>query len=73
MRGENKKDTIFISSSERMTQGCPLAMIGYGILLLSLMRKLKKEFEKNSTLLGTQIMVRLQVLWNHFFIFSETL
>ena len=58
MRGENKKDTIFISSSERMTQGCPLAMIGYGILLLSLMRKLKKEFDSpwyadNGTVAGT--------------------
>ena len=43
MRGECKT-AVFIHNKEGQTQGCPLAMLAYGILLLPLIRKLKKEF-----------------------------
>ena len=68
MRGENKKETHFIFCSERASQICPLAMIGYGILLLPLIRKLKKEFETNRLSLG-KMMVRRQLLWKAFVYF----
>ena len=44
VRGESKKKTIFLHSSEGSTQGCPLAMLGYGILLLPLIITLKTDF-----------------------------
>ena len=44
MRGDNKGSTVFLHSKEGITQGCPLAMLGYILLLLPLIRVLKKEF-----------------------------
>ena len=46
VRGESKKTTIFLLSSEGVTQGYPLAMAGYDILSLSLIIQLKSEFPK---------------------------
>ena len=43
-RGEKKKETVFLFSKEGVTQGFPLAMVGYGLLILPIIRKLKKEF-----------------------------
>ena len=43
VRCESKKKTIFLYSSEGSTQGCPLAMLGYGILLLPIIITLKTE------------------------------
>ena len=37
------KKTIFLHSKEGVTQGCVLAMIGYGLNTLPMARKLKKE------------------------------
>ena len=46
VRGESGKKTVFLVSSEGSTQGCPLAGLSYGILLLPLIIKLKTEFPK---------------------------
>ena len=40
------KKTVFIHSKEGQTQGCPLAMLVYGVSLLPLIRKLKREFRR---------------------------
>ena len=44
VRGESKTKTIFLHSSEGLIQGCPLAMLGYGILLRPLIITLKIDF-----------------------------
>ena len=44
MRGKKKKETVFLFNKEGVPQGCPLAIAGYGLLILPLIRKLKKEF-----------------------------
>ena len=36
MRGDKKSSTVFLHSKEGITQGCPLAMLGYGLLILPL-------------------------------------
>ena len=46
VRDEGKEKTFFLHSSEGATQGCPLAMVDYGVLLLQLTIKLKSEFPK---------------------------
>ena len=43
MRGETAKMTITLHSKEGVTQGCPLSMIGYAILILPLIKQLKSE------------------------------
>ena len=43
MRGEFKKN-VFIHSKKGQTQGCSLAILEYGILLLPLIRRIKREF-----------------------------
>jgi len=43
MRGNIKK-SVFILSKEGVVQGDPLVMVGYGLLLLLLIKKLKDEF-----------------------------
>ena len=44
LRGENKKESVFIFSREGIVQRCPLATTGCGLLVLPLIRKLKVEF-----------------------------
>ena len=44
MRGDKKGSTVFLRSKEGITQGYPLAILGYGLLLLPLIRVLKREF-----------------------------
>ena len=44
MRGEKKKETVFLFSKKGVTQGCPLTMVGYMLLIFPLNGKLKKEF-----------------------------
>ena len=44
VRGESKTKTIFLHSSEGLTQGCPLAMLGYSFLLFPLIITLKTYF-----------------------------
>ena len=50
VRGESGKTTIFLVSSEGSTQGCPLAGLSYGILLLPLIIQLNSEFPQVKSL-----------------------
>ena len=42
MREERKKEIILLYSKEGITQDCPLMMVGYRILVLPLIIKLKE-------------------------------
>ena len=44
LRGGNKKEVVFIFSREGIVQGCPIATTCYGLLVLTLIRKLKVGF-----------------------------
>ena len=41
MRGETASKTVILHSKEGVTQGCPLSMVGYAILMLPMMQLLK--------------------------------
>ena len=43
LRGKRAKDTVFLHSKEGVTQGCPLSMVAYALLILPLIKQLKKE------------------------------
>ena len=42
MRGDKKGSTVLLHSNEGITQGYTLTMLGYGLLILLLIRVLKK-------------------------------
>ena len=44
IRGECPEDSMFLLSKEGVTQGCPFSMVGYGLLVLPLIRRLQQEF-----------------------------
>ena len=44
LRGETKKNAKRNLSKEGITQGCPLATTGYGLLVLPMIRQLKVDF-----------------------------
>ena len=44
IRGEDPSMSESIQSMEGVTQGCPFAMVGYGLLVLPLIRQLQREF-----------------------------
>ena len=39
------KNNLFLHSQEGVTQGCPLSMVAYALLLLPLIKQLKSEFQ----------------------------
>ena len=43
LRGKRAKDAVFLHSKEGVTQGCPLSMVAYALLILPLIKQLKKE------------------------------
>lgn len=50
MRGETSKKCMFLRSKEGIAQGCVLAMIGCGLLILPIMRRLKLEFNDSDSM-----------------------
>ena len=41
-----KKEAVFLFNKKRVTQGCPLAMVEYGLLILPLVRKLTERVQR---------------------------